>query len=278
MIDEKRSLFDLPQAEVEEAIQLVPPPTLPDGYVNLSDITDKISLRTNLSLPSNLAPFYPQLKLLDDGEISVVYTETIEKGRADRRTVGKFNKFCGRFFYAPDYAAKSILHLAHGLFPNLDRVIKLAVTANDIRRVYVGGPRSCMDRRMALGELHPCMVYAYPYDRTEVVPGSGNDLVVAYLGDIDSAKARCVVNTKDKTHSVIYAGNPAIFGSILKNTGWCSSGRVTAGQRLAKIEVNGGRLLPYLDDRLPVVDCDGHLLVGTSTHDYGVRSSSSGVF
>lgn len=279
MIDNNKSFWSMSEGQLLQARLLVPEPTLPENYLRLADMVAEYDLDlSSPTPPANLAPFYPHLKLKENGDIAVVYTETVRRGIEDRRTVTTLGKFFERFSNSPRCSSELVMAYAYGLFSNLSDIVKFAITADEIKRVYVGGPESCMDRKVLMGSLHPCMAYAYPLHRTEIDPTTRNTLAVAYIGNIDSAELRVVVDWEGKFYSKVYGGNTTKMSLILDAIGWQRSSKLTAGQFLSKIEFGENEyLLPYLDDRLPVVMDGDHFCVHSDREAIGKQTYSCGV-
>ncbi len=217
----------------------------------------------------NTGPLFPVLRLRDDG-VNVVYTESDDKRERDIRTIGKLGKFLRRIAFdgvTDEKIDKLVSAIRSKFISTTDTgVVKFAITAEDIKRVYMGGPTSCMDSKVwsTLDNYHPCMSYAYPLDRTEIVPDSGNSIAVAYLGDIDHASARAVADMGRKQYKTVYGGRRDTLISVLRELGYDEDCCFLKGQKLAfHRSHSGGIYLPYLDgctDDVDIVD-DQYLLV-----------------
>ncbi len=161
------------------------------------------------------------------------------------------------------------------LFGNIDSIIdnvrsslvkgdvKFAVTARDIELVYQYGPSSCMSDYKGFYRLNRTTrnekaisvpsLYAYPYDRTEIVPESGNNLAVAYMGNIEDINrqrviSRAVCDMKAMTFNRIYGDIPRMFRSLI-DLGFKQNKDLLLGVPLTKV-IDSDRdlvLCPYLD-------------------------------
>ncbi len=185
----------------------------------------------------------------------------------------------GRFIKASapdesDYKIQLVIDIVIGRLAFSDNLLRFAVTAEDIRRVYVGGPHSCMNQSVDYRGVHPCMAYAYPYDRTEIVPSSGNTLAVAYLGDIDRAKYRAVVCTNLLSFHRCYGPGKAMEVALQQaGYSYCQSAVFMLGQKLSTVRRRDDVLLfPYIDGSYQSgIDCGDHIEVSDSG-DYDPRS------
>lgn len=160
------------------------------------------------------------------------------------------------------------------IFSNIDIVIdevranvttgevKFAITAEDIASVYRYGPNSCMSEYKGYYDLgaHGGVVsvpslYAYPHNRTEIVPESGNNLAVAYMGDITVGSARvfsrALCDMKRMTFNRIYGDVPRMFRALRK-LGFTQHKDLLLGVPLTRIDDKRRDLVlcPYLDAKV----------------------------
>lgn len=215
----------------------------------------------NQSWAEKAAEHFAHLSLNDPGKIA--YTEDAAKGECDRQTriaPGRYlKKHFGDVLTAAEieeYASEvSILTNACSL--------KITSDADEIERVYVNGPNSCMsgDEDDFSGHCHPTRVYAGP------------DLALAYTGDTDDASGRVVVWPEKKRYSTIY-GDGARLRMLLKDAGY-EPGPMT-GARIRRIpDSNGnGFVMPYIDGHYSVgeSDCRQFFIIG----DHGYDCSNTG--
>jgi hypothetical protein len=179
----------------------------------------------------------------------VAYTPDDTKGRADVQVVSKLGGYLVKT--RPSISARLVTELSEQ-FAGLtmgDQDIKFADSADDIERVYVEGPCSCMggsswedevSRALDDGDLdpdqasmvHPVRAYAGP------------DLQVAYIeGPDGSVSARCVVWPDKKIHGRVY-GSPGL-AYALQARGYVYGSLVGARlTRLPPITTQGDRAYP----------------------------------
>lgn len=136
--------------------------------------------------------------------------------------------------------------------------VELRITASDpdeIERVYLNGPSSCMSHpeRDYSGPCHPVRVY-----------GAG-DLCVAYLGDADGdVSARALCWPERKVYGRVY-GDEGKLVPLLEAAGYVRANYGAAnfaGARLLRIEDadSGAFVAPYLDSPHNSVFDDGKFL------------------
>lgn len=172
-----------------------------------------------------------------DGMIS--FTDGPEKGAADRQTRIKPGTYLARFF--PELGDYNITSAARSFAEAFDKshVLKLATTPEEIVRVYVNGPNSCMSGGRSAYHCHghPTEVYA------------SGDLAVAYITDPGSGKptARAVVWPEKKQYVRIYGDSNRLLAA-LRDEGYQQG--TLEGARLVKElqdEDNKHYKMPFLD-------------------------------
>lgn len=184
---------------------------------------------------STIQTHYAHLSTSHPGLIA--YTPSDEYGVQDRQIRTKpgryLQQFCGHFLtneQIADYAAKcSAEHIG----------LKIATTADDIERVYIGGPHSCMSHRPSSesfrGHCHPTRVYG------------DSDLAIAYTGDIDSASARAIVWQDKHLYGRTY-GHCTLIEKLLSDAGFSYGSMVGAKIRAIEDENDNDRwIMPYID-------------------------------
>jgi hypothetical protein len=170
----------------------------------------------------------------------VAFTEDEQKGAADRQTRMRAGAYLKRFFggaLSDDVIARLATELAAETESN---EVLFADTEDEIERVYLDGPDSCMshDAEDYESSIHPVRVYA------------AGDLAVAYLERDDASHfdkritARSVVWPAKKIFTRIY-GDEARLKPLLKALGYKNGD--LEGARLLKIEEKGGWVAPYVD-------------------------------
>ena len=169
----------------------------------------------------------------------VAFTESPEKGAADRQTVISPGKFLERY---TTLGADKIKSLANEFTARYaDSVLKFATTADEIESVYVNGPSSCLAYKACHFETdgtHPARVYA------------AGDLAVAYTIPIDAEECnkiseRCLCWPAKKIYGRIY-GESGRLANLLANEGY-SPGKLD-GARLLKLRNDmDDYIMPYID-------------------------------
>lgn len=197
----------------------------------------------------------------------IAFTETPEKGEADRQMRMKPGRYLQRYF-SDILTTKQIAFYAEW-FVRGDRptdmddgaTIGFASTEEEILEAYSQGPYSCMR-----GDDYP-RVYA------------AGDLAIAYLGPIDNVDARALCWPDKKVFGRVYpdkglTNEPGhkLFWT-LRNQGWkhiSEDDRIFDGARLQKIHIDRDRyVMPYLDNGYMFSDSDcGRYFVMMQYGDY----------
>lgn len=289
-MNETKAYYTMSASEYEEAkmwAMTYERPSPGEGEAYLTDILlnhNDCPLRIDSSIYWNplLAPMYPIIRIRD-GDVLVVYTECHDKLRRGLRTVGKPGKFISRLFKPaiPDRLIDSAVTWFRGkhLRAFAREFVEFAVTAKDIMAVYKNGPTSCMDEKVynRIFDFHPCCTYAYPYDRTEIVPGSGNTLALAYMGSLEKPTARAIVDVANRKYARAY-GLPELV-ELLDTLGYEKDQNFLGGQVLSAVRVSsscGYYYLPYLDGGLSRVRfLSGDALLVTDDGPYCCSSSGT---
>lgn len=160
----------------------------------------------------------------------LAYTESPDKGERDLQTPIKPGAYAKRFY--PHLDEKEVGRLS--ALVSCDGQLMFADTAEEMRRVYMRGPDSCMSG--SFGELpcHPAEVYA------------AGDLAVAYLEDDDNRIiARCVVWPEKKLFTRAYGDIEKIV-SQLEAAGFKRGNHF--GARIRHVEYGDCFVLPYIDE------------------------------
>ncbi len=199
-----------------------------------------------------------------DRSAMVAFTESDSKGRDDKQKRIRPGRYLTEFFGTPDSNGNCVLNsdsirywagkvsIACGESDS----VSFARTPDDIERVYIEGPESCMSHAPDdySGPCHPTRVY-----------GAG-DLAVAYLERESSIAARCISWPEKKIFGRVY-GDGGIWAAQLKellsNMGYHHSCDASEwhGARLLRIETDSdGFVAPYLDIPGSLSD-DGEYLI-----------------
>jgi hypothetical protein len=181
---------------------------------------------------------YPHLSLKTPGLIA--YTKDEEHGLLDRQTAIRPGRFIDQF---------KLMDLYGWNTDTRDRMIaecgpkhlelKIARSADDIEKIYCAEASfsSCMDGRhweegQFKSTIHPVRVYG------------DSDLALAYFGDMEHPKARCIIWPEKKIYTRCY-GNGHALERLLKEAGYSKG--TAEGARVKAIEDKGTWLMPYVD-------------------------------
>lgn len=166
----------------------------------------------------------------------VAYTPSEEWGVADRQLRVRPGKYLEQF--APHLTSTERDAFCAQVKAIDDRnVVQFATTPDDIVRVYLNGPDSCMSHRVgdySTGGLHPVSVYG------------DSDLQLAYLPNDDGRtfRARALVWPEKKIHSRVYGDETIKY--LLTQMGYKNGS--LAGAHVRKVRVDSDVfLMPYVD-------------------------------
>jgi hypothetical protein len=127
--------------------------------------------------------------------------------------------------------------------------LDFAATPDDIERVYLNGPDSCMSKQGSTyqGHEHPVRVY-----------GAG-DLAIAYMTAPDEGEgviARVVCWPEKKVYGRVYPNDNTSLPRLLQAQGYAYDQEKLHGARLLKIdnENSPGYIMPYIDGCGSVTD------------------------
>lgn len=175
---------------------------------------------------------YPHLSTTHPGLIA--YTKNPEHGHHDRQTRVTPGRYLEEFWKGYKYGSMSFDAefpdwIARCKAENLQ--LRIATDPDDIEKIYLGGPRSCMSPGPRIA-IHPTRVYGAP-----------GDLAVAYLGPIEAVSARAVVWPERKRYVRIY-GDPTLK-VLLTQAGYTRDN--FDGAHIRRIFIHGQLVLPYID-------------------------------
>jgi hypothetical protein len=188
----------------------------------------------------------------------IAFTDSEEKGARDLKTTMRPGRYLTRF-WGHVLTAETIREYASQFSARWgEAVYKIATAADDIERVYVNGPRSCMSHNANdyQSHMHPVRVYA------------SGEIGVAYLETeaTDDAPARitarCLVNLAAKTFTDGY-GDFARLSDMLTRDGYTYDDEAIKRLKLLRIKDHGGFICPYIDVYGNVTDTGEDLLVGS---------------
>ncbi len=210
-----------------------------------------------------LAPYFPILS--EDGQTVSIFCSLPDFLR-DKRTDIKLGKFIRRLADAPDHTVEELVSTIRS---TLAATFSLAVTAEEIKTVYLNGPYSCMagdgvTQTWKHSEYHPTEIYCYPHDRKTIGCQDDNGIYVAYLGPLDAPQARAVVRhfpDGSKCFNTTYGYS--LLRKLLRKAGYNSYHDMLDGAKLTRIgDESEGFLCPYLDGYSGVDDRGEYLVAG----------------
>lgn len=184
----------------------------------------------------------------DDGMIA--YTPNDGFGRLDRKLRTTPSRYIFKFF-GENATSKKWLNMWTKKKSDID--LKFATTREEIRRVYVNGPNSCMKGEASRfwrrkGAPHPVEAYA-------------GALQVAYVeNSAGKITARCVCSHEKQTYGRLYGHQSAILKSLLDGEGFKAGG--FDGIKMPMIDVTSftkvpnSYLMPYMDSPTQFVRYD----------------------
>jgi hypothetical protein len=185
----------------------------------------------------------------EDGA-KIAYTQDAAKGQGDIQTRVRPGKYLTQY-YSEVFDAPTIARMA-AEFSNQygeSNVLLFADTADEIERVYVDGPHSCMAKpaRDFDSSIHPCRIYA------------AGDLAVAYMVRKDEITARALVWPEKKIYGRIYGDETRLLD--LLDTADYREGSLN-GARMLRIPDSGGFVCPYIDGVMSAEDSGEFLIIG----------------
>jgi hypothetical protein len=188
---------------------------------------------------------------------NIAFTADSAKGAADIQMSMKPGRYLMQF-YGNALSAASIRQLANEFIAKYGAVaLKFTECPDEIERVYVNGPRSCMAYPAShfRSECHPARVYA------------AGDLHLAYLEtEENDITARVLTWPSRKIYGRVY-GDEKI--AILLDAQGYTCGELS-GARVEKLEDrNGGYVMPYIDGCCSVEDCGDYFRI-----DGGITAES----
>lgn len=183
---------------------------------------------------TTLGDHYAHLSIKHPGLIA--YTPSDEHGHSDRQITIKPGRYLEQF-YGEIFSKENRDRLVAEI-KALTGDLRIARSTADVIRVYRNGPDSCMSHgndSYETNDIHPVSVYGE------------SDLGVAYLGELDDVRARCIVWPERKLYGRLY-GDDALT-ALLRNNGYTHRSTF-GGARVRVIRVDGSRgryVMPYID-------------------------------
>lgn len=196
----------------------------------------------------------------------IAFTENDSKGVADRQTTVKPGRYLKKY-YGDVLSDDEIRDLSTELCAKFDPpTMMVTQDADEIERIYVNGPRSCMSGRANEygARIHPARVYAGP------------DLAIAYLEPRKGViTARCVVWPDKKRRSRIY-GDATRLQEALIADGYKAKDQDMNGARLRRIPCDDGFVVPYVDFGGYAVEDYPYLRIDNDAYDGVILSNTCG--
>lgn len=188
------------------------------------------------------------LHISTDRPDMVAFTESPEKGVADRQTRLRVGAYLTRFF-SDVLSADEIRDIATAFTAEREaNTVLFASTEDEIERVYLAGPRSCMS--------HPVDDYASPFHPVRVY--AAGDLQLAYLERDEEVTARVLVWPERKLYSNPYGDAVRLLG-LLRAAGYVAGD--LDGARMKRVLHKGRFVVPYVDSSLFARDAGDFLII-----------------
>lgn len=193
----------------------------------------------------------------NDNPLFIAYTPDAEKGKADRQIKLKPGKYLKKF-YSDYYDDNAIAELATRWAAEMTPPdLLIATTADEIERVYLEGPNSCMSY-----DLNRFTEYGTPFHPARAY--AGGDLQLGYIERDGRITARVLIWPDKKIAGRIY-GDKERMAKALKANGYISGPDTIGnyyfeGARISRYPVHTGFVMPYIDAHGAVRD-DGEFLI-----------------
>lgn len=197
--------------------------------------------------PDDSVPFAVHKSISSPGMIA--FYESVAKAEAQRETITKVGRFLTRF--RPELSQDDIRKLAERYQAEQGQnVLTFATTEDDIEKVYVNGPNSCMagNARKFDSSIHPARVYA------------AGDLTIAHIG----TDSRVLCWPEKKIYGRIYGNTESrrdTLENALKDMGYSYEPYKFCGAKLLLVEDKGSYVMPYLDYGLEVEERNGYFII-----------------
>jgi hypothetical protein len=177
---------------------------------------------------------FAHMSLTQRGKIA--FTETPEKGRADRQTIMAPGRYLTRYFSEQISAQQIEAWASEAAVSGGACELHFTDDADEIQEVYENGPGSCMSGSADdySGHCHPVRVYAGP------------DLQLAYCGTLEQPTGRAIVWPARKVYSSQY-GDCSRMRLLLQNAGYTSGSLCGARVRRILDRNSGQYIMPYVD-------------------------------
>lgn len=182
----------------------------------------------------------------------IAYTPNHEYGKRDRQVRVKVGRYLQQF-YGDVLSAEEIRAAVNNCKPY---EISWAVTGDEMERVYVDGPNSCMSGNDDFdSDMHPVHVYE-------------GEFKLAYIEVGGEITARCLVHEPTKTWVRHYGSDGPVLADMLEGLEYTKAEN-WVGAKLKLIHDGDGYLAPYLDGDSKWVDIVGsYMLVKRSSGEF----------
>lgn len=208
---------------------------------------------------------FPHLAVKPGNMGMVAYTQSPVAGALDRQQVQKPGRYIR--MHRPDLTDEQVKQAAALVLGSLKADFHHTKDPDEIARVYMEGPQSCMTAEGRFDHLevdgkpyHPAMIYGHPENNIELV----------YLEVNGRIGARALVNTAKKQYPRIYASD-SVAGALrrmqmyLSSLGYELDDHALAHEKLLRVAPDAAPeaiICPYIDNgNLGVEVYDDHLLV-----------------
>jgi len=180
---------------------------------------------------------YPHVA--DTDATKIAYTESEAKGIADRQTLTTLGKFIKRHApEMPDHVLRDIVALS---ITSVELVFDLAGMIEAVQN----GPKSCMQNSRWSEDDHPYRAYDPQYGWHMAVRREGGDIVGRCLCLTHGGEKMFVRSYRSTNEG--YSQSDEGMNAWLAEQGYTHEDGWAEGARLAKIEVCGEYVLPYID-------------------------------
>lgn len=197
---------------------------------------------------------YLRVGLQDKTQIS--YTEPSPNGRTCKTVSSKIGRYLKKNSSMTDPQIAEISAL-YRIKVVADLGITFARTREEIKKVYLEGPSSCMSHHLSdysTDGIHPCEIYATP------------DVSVAYVKRKGQITGRTVINEVKKTYVRFY-GDEALLAEGLGLQGY-KAGNLDGCSLLLLKNDNDVIIAPYLDGSAGYVEVHKDMLLVSSDGGY----------
>jgi hypothetical protein len=200
---------------------------------------------------------------------NIAYTPDACYGERDRQVIMKPGRYLAK--YLSSIPAQVVADAGARLRRELGQEpikVHWARTREEIRRVYINGPHSCMSHDVSdyyTDGVHPCEVYATP------------DIGIAYITRDARITGRAVCNLERKSYTRAYGDCPALMDA-LESEGFTKFGSLDDCRLLRLTNKHDEIIMPYIDGGENSVSelNSTYLIVGEHSGVLGTADSTNG--